>query len=518
MFFKFKRRRGEQLRVQVAVIGSGAGGATVARELAEAGYDVGIFEEGQRFSPEEYGKWRPTKTMRTMGRLGGSTVAVGIGDTPTINILSGKCVGGSSTMTGGICFRIPTEVHDQWVDQLGVDSLSEESMRPYYERVEREIHVEEVPESMRSRSTVLFGEGAAKKGLHMKSLRRNTKGCHGSSRCNFGCPKLAKMSVDLTYLPAAEAAGAQIYSNHRVDRLIIEGGRIKGFRGIVLRPDDRTQDHPFEVHADIVVLAAGTLHTPQILLRSGVGRQSHQVGRNLTLHPSFRAMAVFDEVVNPWQGALQSAYLDELDDDRLILISAFAPPSILAGGLPGIGADYMARVRDSAHVATFGGLVHDDAGGRIRLGLGREPIITYKLSPRDKRAFIAGLRAMAECFFEAGAREVVLPIFGFEPLKNPDRLRELTAESLSAQRIESLSFHPLGTCRMGTDPNRAVVDPWGRSFEVHGLWIADGSVLPTSVGVNTQLPIMAMATRIALEMVDSGAGRHGRERRHSTAA
>ncbi len=190
-------------RADVIVVGSGAGGAVVARELAEQGMKVLVLEEGPYVSPEVYGRWRPMQSFRRMARSAGTTLAIGTGGSPSISILAGSCVGGSSVLTGGVCFRIPDEVHAEWVDLLGTDSLSEAAMRPLYERVEAMVGVEEVPEHMRSRGTQLFGEGAAKVGYNLHPTRRNTSGCCGCSRCNFGCPQKAKLSVDLTYLPRA---------------------------------------------------------------------------------------------------------------------------------------------------------------------------------------------------------------------------------------------------------------------------------------------------------------------------
>jgi len=446
--------------------------------------------------------------MRRMGRLGGSTIAGGVGDSPMINILSGMCVGGSSVLTGGVCFRIPSTVHNAWEERLGVQDLGEEAMRSHYLRVEEMSHVEVVPEAMRSRSTSLFGEGAERRGLSMKALSRNTQGCCGCSRCNFGCPHQAKLSVDLTYLPRAEALGAHIHANHRVERILREGDRIVGVRGVVLDEKTRTPVQRFEVQADHVVLAAGTLHTPLLMMKSGLGKASGELGKNLTLHPAFRILARFDEPVYPWRGALQSAYIDELDDDRLILVSAFAPINIMAGGYPGIGPAFMARVRDSVRSATFGGMVHDDAGGRIWPYVGREPFVTYRLSPRDKASMFEGLRILAECYLEAGAREVQMPIFGYKSISQIDELKKITPETIPANKIECLSFHPLGTCRMDPDPRRGVVDPDGRVHGLRRLWVADGSIFPTSVGVNTQIPIMTMATRVAFNMINHMSARH----------
>jgi choline dehydrogenase-like flavoprotein len=500
-----------EYRADVIVVGSGAGGAVVARELAEQGLDVLVLEEGPYVSPDVYGKWRPMQTFRRMARAGGSTVAVGLGKNPTVNVLAGACVGGSSTLTGGVCFRVPEAVHEEWVEILDTDTISARSMEAVYARVEDMIHVEEVPVEMQSRGTVLFGQGAKKLGYDLKPLRRNTKGCCGCSRCNFGCPNKAKLSVDLTYLPRAMELGARIAADHRVDRLIVKDGRVLGVEGRTLSDPDRKPSHRFRALADTVVLAAGALHTPHLLLRSRVGNRSRQVGRNLTLHPSFRTVAIFDEDVRGWRGALQSAYSDHFESQRITLVSAYAPPSVLAAGLPNFGPEYMERARNAVHFASFGFLVHDEPGGRVRRGLGREPVVTYDLASKDRAAIIEGFRIMGRTFLAAGAREVLLPIFGSNPVRNEADVLRTVHDKLDMRRIESLSFHPLGTCRMGRDGEHSVCDAFGHVHDVAGLWLADGSVVPTSLGVNSQLPIMAMATRIAFELLE-------RRRRNVSAA
>ncbi len=491
------------LETDVLVIGSGSGGAVVAHDLARAGREVVIVEEGRYIRPEVYGQWRPSQTLRRIGRAGGTTVALGIGDSPTINILAGSCVGGSSVLTGGVCFRIPEEVHEEWVRSLKTASLSAEAMAPFYEHIETMSHVSPVPIEMRTRGTELFAKGAERLGREVFPISRNTKGCCGCSRCNFGCPNQAKLSVDLTFLPKAQAAGARIFSDFRVERILVEGGRAVGAEGVILREPDRRAAHRFTIRAKTVVMAAGTLHSPLILMRSRIGRRSGQVGRDITLHPAFRVGAFFDDPIYNWRGALQGAYCTHPTDDRLIFIGASAPVNFLTATVPGLGPAWVQQLRSQMrHMATFGGMVHDKAGGRIWTRLGSEPVITYRLNPQDKASMLEGMRFLAEAFFAAGAREVLLPIIGLEPIKDMDQLRHLDLPSMPGSRIECLSFHPLGSCRMGTDPHRAVVDVEGQCFDVQGLWIADGSVFPSSVGVNTQIPVMTMAARTAAAILE----------------
>jgi choline dehydrogenase-like flavoprotein len=499
------------LDTDVVLIGSGAGGAVVAAELAEAGQRVLVLEEGPHLLPQDLGRMRPTQTVRRGWREAGMTFAFPVGDSPMINVMMGRCIGGSSVMTGGVCFRTPDEVLHEWADDHGLTDLTPARMAPYFEDVEQRSHVEVVPEHMRSRATTLFAEGAERLGYALSPNQRNTRGCDGCSRCNFGCPHQAKLSVDLTYLPRAQAAGARVLADCLVERVLLRGEQAVGVSGRVLGGARRR----FTVHARRIILACGALHTPRLLLDSGLGDGLPAVGRNLTLHPSFRVMARFDEPVHGWRGALQSAHSHAFSRDRITLMSVFIPAGVLAATMPGIGPDYVRRAQTIPHLAVFGGMVHDDAGGRVRarsplLSLGgllrpREPLMTYQMSRRDRHAVSRLLRVLAETFFAAGAREVILPILGAIPGARAggvtaDQLRRLDLDRLPARRLECSSQHPLGTCRMGRHRDHAVVDASGQVFGVRELYIADGSILPTSLGVNPQLSIMAMATRLAWQL------------------
>lgn len=485
----------------VVVVGSGAAGAVAARILAEAGKRVIVAEEGGNVRPEEYARFRTTEAMRTMFRDAGTTTALGLGETPLLTILAGRTVGGSSALTGGVIFRIPEAILARWDRDLGLSDFAPRAMEGVYAEVERELRVAEVPEAMRSRSTTLFAEGAKRLGFEVKPMRRNVEGCRGASRCNFGCPNLAKRSVDRTYLPAARRRGVRVIADLRVTRLVLAGDRIAGVEGRLLDAAGRARGR-VRLHAPRVILAGGTLASPLLLARAGIGRFSGQVGRNLTLHPAVRVSALFDEVVEGWRGALQSAYSDAFEEEGITVNSAYAPLNLLAATFPGAGPTFRARTAELGHLATFGVLVHDDPGGRIRRLPGGRPLITYRMSPRDRHRLLRGVRLLAETFFAAGAREVFLPVFGLPPLRSPKDLAFLDGRP-PIRRIECMSFHPLGTARMGTDPSVGVVRPTGETWDVRGLYVFDGSVFPTSVGVNTQLPIMAVATKLARRLAEA---------------
>jgi choline dehydrogenase-like flavoprotein len=482
------------LRADVVVVGSGAGGAVVARELARAGRSVVLVEEGGYFAPEQYAAMTPSNVFRRMAREAALGTAVGLGQTPLIAVLAGKCVGGSSVLTGGVCLRIPDDVLGTWVSELGLETMGPDSLDPHFAAIEQAIGVETVPEHMRSRSTELFVEGAAKLGIEMRPLRRNTRGCKGLARCNFGCPGFAKMSVDVSYLPDACAHGARILSDALAERVVVSGGSACGVRGRFLDPRGEPRVS-FEVAAKVVVVAGGALHTPLLLQKSGV--RAAALGQGLSLHPSVRVYAIFDERVDGWDGAFQSVYSQDFEDDGITLISAFGTANLLAGGFPGIGREHRRYVHRLPHTAVFGAMIRDNGGGRVRRWLSREPLVLYRMARRDRDRLLRAIRILGAMAFAAGAREVILPVFGAPAVASMGELDALLGEPPSLRRIECVSFHPLGSARMSATRHDGVVKTSGETWAVDNLFVADGSVLPTSIGVNSQLAVMAVARQIA---------------------
>lgn len=499
--------RGRDLRgpqrfsVDVVVVGSGASGAVTAATAAAAGQRVLVLEEGPYIPAVDHAAMRPSESLRNAWREGGMSAAIGLGQTPVINVTMGRAVGGSSMLTGGVCFRTPGHVLKTWVEERGLKELDEASLAPWFEEVETIVNVETVPDAMRSRSTTLWGIGAEKMGGCLKPNRRNMKGCTGCSQCNFGCPTGAKMSVDVTFLPSAIADGAMILSDCLVDRVVTRGNRAVGVVGRLLNGRNGKAGDTVEVQARRVVLAAGAAHTPMLLQRSGIGKRSKQVGRNMTLHPSFRMLARFDETVDGWKGAMQSAHSDSWEDEGLTLMSVYVPPSVIVSALPGFGRGFAARAEGLRNLAMFGGLIHDEGGGRVLRGPGREPLMVYRMSKADRARLPRLIQVLGEAYLEAGARELFLPILGHASV-TPDEFRKLDLTKVSPTRFECSSQHPLGTTRMGSEATNSVVDVHGRAWDLEELYIVDGGILPTSLGVNPQLSIMTMALRLARGMVD----------------
>jgi len=180
-------------------------------------------------------------------------------------------------------------------------------------------------------------------------------------------------------------------------------------------------------------------------------------------------------------------------------VGLFIPAGVLAATMHGFGSELMARCRAIPELAVFGGIIHDEGGGRVRPGPGREPLVTYRMSDRDRARVPGIIERMGETFLAAGAREVFPPVLGQRGM-DADAFRRFDFSAVPAMKLECSSQHPLGTCRMGSRPERSVVDADARVWDVEQLFVADGSILPTSLGVNPMLSIMAMATRVAWQL------------------
>jgi choline dehydrogenase-like flavoprotein len=245
-----------------------------------------------------------------------------------------------------------------------------------------------------------------------------------------------------------------------------------------------------EVRAPTVIVTAGTIHTPVLLARSGLRGDSGQLGRNLSLHPCTAALALMDEVVDMARGVPQSFYVDEFAREGIMFEGIAGPPSYVAMSLALPGPRHAEVMASYRHLAQLGLMVSDSSRGRVHVVAGR-PVVRYDLGRADVERFRSGLARIEELLRAAGAREV------FQPLA-----AGVTPASLRARDLKLIGFHPLGTARADARPEHGVVDG---SLQLHGtagVYVADGSVVPSALGVNPQLTIMALATRLAFGLLE----------------
>jgi choline dehydrogenase-like flavoprotein len=476
----------------VAVVGTGAGGAVVAAELAEAGTKVVVLEEGEYYTGKDFTA-RPVEEVRRLYRDRGLTGAVG---NTFIPIPLGCAVGGTTTINSGTCWSPPEDILERWEREFGIPDLAGGGLKPEVERVERAIQVSPVPEDLLGPGARLFRKGAESLGWRGEPIPRNAAGCRGTGVCVFGCPRDAKQAMNVSYVPRALRAGARLHVRARVERILVERGRALGVFAELLGGDGRPAGKRLWVLADRTVVCAGALLTPVLLFRNGIGRGRGPIGRHLAIHPATRVLALFDEPVRAWEGVPQSYHVHEFEPEGIVLQGMAVPPGIQAATLPGFGWAHKERIGAYERIASFGALVSDTSRGRV-LAAGSRPLVWYWMSRGDVRRLLRGVSLAARAFFAAGAREVYPGVRQRPVLRSMAEAEALEGLLVRAADLEIMAFHPMGTARMGADPSRCAVSPSGELYGVSGLYVADASVLPTSTRVNPQITIMALATRIA---------------------
>lgn len=483
-------------QADVVVIGTGAGGAVVAAELAEGGVDVVLLEEGDHPSRVP-ARTPPLARIGALYRDGGLSGAIG---NTFIPVPIGRTVGGTTAINSGTCWRAPDEILDRWQREFGIPDLAGDGLAAEYDRVEKALGVGRVPEELLGPGARLVRRGADALGFRTEPLPRNAVGCRGTGMCAFGCPRNAKQSTDVSFVPRALAAGARLHVRARAERIVANAGRATGV--VATRLDAR--DRPIgslHIRAPRVVVAAGALLTPGLLAASGLAARGSEVGRHLRLHPASRVAALFGDPVRSWEGVPQSLQVRDFESEGIVLQGIWVPPPLLAPTLPGAGAAHERRMAAVERMASFGALISDTSEGRI-LRLGKRSIPWYRMNTTDVRRMQRAIALMAKIYFAAGAIEVYPGVRQAPVLRSPAEAEALERLALRASDFELMAFHPMGTARMGSDPRRSAVDPEGRLHGVRGVYVADASLFPGSTRLNPQLTIMALATRIARGMLE----------------
>jgi choline dehydrogenase-like flavoprotein len=487
-----------EVDADVVVVGSGAGGGAIAAELTEGGRSVVLVEEGGHYTSKDFTSDAP-EMIRKLYRNAGTAVIRG---TPNIIFSEGRCVGGSTVVNGGMSWRTPEKVLKRWVWEHGLADLAPERLDAFFAKVEERVHVRpQDPESI-GEDAVLLQRGADALGYKWIPAMRNQKHCAGSNQCAFGCPTDAKQSVLVTYVPRTLAAGGRIYSGCRVERVLMSGGRARGVVARFRDPETGRRGPKLTVYAKVVVLACGAIQTPSLLLANRLANSSDQVGRNFLCHPNAKVVGVYDRDVQAWKGVIQGNQIREFLDEGIMITTTMVPPGLLAMSLPWFGARSLEVMRDYNRMLVAGCLIEDTGAGRVSLDLFGEAQMRYDVNDRDFAGMVRGVALTAEILFASGARRVLLPFDRLPAIESADEIRKLYAAPIPKDELECLTVHAMGTCRMGVDARSSVVNPWGESWDVAGLFVVDASIFPGPIGVNPQITIMALATRTGRYLLD----------------
>lgn len=496
-------RRDTDLDFDVLVVGSGAGGGAVADEMAAAGKHVGVLESGggmqsPDFSPNE-------EAGRRLFQDQGMTATRDLG----VGILSGATLGGGTTVNWSTSLVLPAHIREEWARLSGCRFFTGESFEQAFDAVKKRLSVG-LDESVVNRNNAKLRDGCEALGYRWCVLPRNARGCDPAfcGYCTFGCSRNAKQSSAVTFLREAQKRGATVITNCRAERVMIDGGRVTGVEAVATDPETGAR-HAVRVRAPVVVVAAGALNTPVLLMRSGLTLRA--LGRNLFLHPTAVVAGTYEgEEILPWVGPPQTIMSDEFaelsGDYGFRLETAPAHPGLMASALPWFDAqDHRSRMQRLARTGLFIALVRDRAPGRVRAGRGGRPVIEYSPGKLERGLLRRGVQEAARVHWAAGAREILSPHTRKHCFRRTSESRaaveefcsQLAREPVDHNWMAVYSAHQMGTARMGSSARDAVCDAEGEVFGVKNLFVADASAFPASSGVNPMLTIMALSKHTA---------------------
>ncbi len=471
-------------RAKVVIVGSGAGGAMAACTLAEAGIEVIVVEEGRAYQLEPHSLCAAVMELYAEA---GHRLSSG---TPSMPVAGGKALGGSTVVNSALCFRTPQTTLDEWNELSDGAFADTEAYYAKLDEVESVMRVVDTPDSLLSGNDKAHRAAARKLGWAEGNIRRNTPTCAGCARCNNGCPVGGKYSADRELLPRAAKAGARIYAGCRVDH--VAPGRVSG---------TLAAGGEFTIESDIVVMSAGSISTPRLLLDSGLVPENDVVGAGLRLQPVISSIAHLAgrQIWSP--GATQGHFIDEFASEGIL----YETNPTYAGGfapLPGHGKEWCETLTKAGSFASTGGLIRDQTDGRVLRSNGGGARIQYEMIDTDRTRLLASIRHAARLWFDgADAEWVFLGIYGSPLCRSIAEVDRAAAPDTPTERLVTYSSHPQSTCGIGR-----ATDSTGQLRHIEGIYCIDASVLPSNVGRNPQISVLTVSRILAERLAERLSG------------
>jgi choline dehydrogenase-like flavoprotein len=496
------------LEADVCVVGSGAGGGVIAAELARAGRSVVVLEMGSYRNESDFHQLELQGMFELY--LGGGLAASEDG---SIAVLAGSTLGGGTVVNYMNCIRTPQPIRDEWAAH-GVEGIDQPGYEEHIDAIWKRLGVNDTATSQNRTHKRLIA-ACEELGYPNRPLTRNADtACEDPSTCGYcyaGCQTGCKQSTMKTFLQDAADAGAQFVVGARAERILTHEGRARAVVATITAPDGSTSE--LTVNAPTVVVAAGAIESPALLLRSGIGGPA--AGRHLRLHPASLVAGVYEQPIEGWVGQIQSALSDQfrhVEDEYGFLIEATTvAPAIVAMSLPWEdGMQHKRTLSKLAHVAPFISVARDHGEGRVVIDDYGRAVTRWGFGDDvDARLFKRAMVELARLQRAAGAKEIITfyqrPVLRWSEGEDFDAfLGAIEDGSLEPNDIAAFTAHQMGSCRMGSDPSDSVADGRGELHDTKGVWIGDASAFPTAPGVNPMISIMSLAHRTAGNIVAGG--------------
>ncbi len=501
----------ETLEADVCIVGSGSGGSVAAAVLASRGLDVVVLEGAGYYNESDFTQLELHAYQQMFWRGGPNPTADG-----NVSLVAGTTLGGGTTINWTNCLRTRPRVREQWVEH-GLEGVDGPDFDRHLDVVLERVSANDGCSDLNGTQERLR-EGTEALGWSFETIVRNTDPesytPEQAGYLGFGDQSGSKRSADRTWLADAQEHGARFLTFTRATRVLSDGGRATGVEAVWQTPDGRSAQ--VTVKAPRVVVACGSLESPALLLRSGIGGPA--VGRNLLLHPSSVVGAAYGTDQQAWWGPPQAGLCDEFADTGegygFLIETAQYAPGLIGSATPWIsGLDHKQRMEEFPLTGTFISLTRDRGAGSVGVDANGEAVPLYSVTdPLDLENLKRGIEAQIRLHEAAGAHQIGPLAEGAPTWRRGDDLEAFIA---GVQRIpfraggyKLFSAHQMGTCRMGADPESSVAGPFGELHDTKGVWIGDGSAFPTSSGTNPMISIMSLAHRTA-EAIADDAGASG---------
>jgi len=499
-FIKINSER--SMKADVVVIGSGAGGGVTAALLSQAGYKVIVLEKGPYVSPNNM-SWKEGEAFPLMYEQAGTLTS----DDLSINVLAGSCLGGGTTVNWAASIKTPEHVLQDWRKECP-NTFAPDRYNEAQQQVCARLNVNIDQSTDHNKPNQLLAKGMTDMDIETELIPRNVKNCDTNSCgfCSMGCRTKAKQSSMVTYLEDCCSNGGQIITNCYAEEITHTNSTTHGVIAYAVMPDGVRFRVFIKTH--IVVVSAGAIHTPALLQRSKI--KNPNIGASLYLHPVCPVIGAFKESVELWKGVPMSVIAKEWMGQHGTIIET---PNAHLGVCSSISSfqwensvSFKEQFMDIAKYTAFIPILRDSKPGRVKLDKDqRSPRIVYTLASQDWKNLLPGVEGAVRAMVNAGATRVCVPVAGIPPLQDMSQLDDYLTKIKSLPYKPNLqtiiSAHQMGSCRMGSTRNNSVVNENGESWDIKRLFIADGSVLPSAVGVNPMITIYAVSHIIANQII-----------------
>ncbi len=472
------------MRPTVLIIGSGAGGSVIAKSLANK-FDVTLMEEGGRTSTI---KWIEsiTASFVELYRYGG---VLPIFSRPIIGFAEGRVVGGSTVVNGGLLWRTPTKILNQWLNNKQISKNIFDKYQAVFDVIEKRLNVNYQTISDSNKDSSMLAMGAQVLGWKIVDVPRAVIGCSNQNRCPSSCNSGAKQSMDKTYLADAEKNGVVVLSGVRVDRLLMRGNHVDG---VCYFENGKLRKKKF----DYVFVCAGAIQTPIILRKSGI---KSGIGNSLSLHLNMKFLAQFEEAIDSKNGTIFSKQIQEFEDEGTLIMATNFNESWAMSSLESKGPVALENLKDNIdRFAMYTTQIKPLGVGKVRSLLGLGTFCSFKFAISDKALIARAIESTARVLFAAGAKKIYLPIHNVGSIQSIAEAQNLLL-NLKPKDLELLSVHAMATVPMG---EYGAVDYEGKVVGYENLFVADASILPSSIGESPQGTIMYLAQCIADSFIE----------------